>query len=393
MSNNCYFCKISIEKFGSFEKCFENMSKYQEIDENYSLSREKSAAQMGHLECLEKVHKEENVSMKGICNIAAANNNLQCLKYAHVNGDTIDEKTMVYACESNALGIMRYLHDKKCPWSRQVCETAAEYDHLFCLIYAHDNGCPWDEMTLYKAIQNNNFGCLEYAYENGCPSDEDMINEACKSNNIRILKYAHEIMKLPFDNISATLCCLKDGKKECLEYAHANDSPITQNTFAFAVENNLFECIKFLVENICVYNLYSGVNAAKYCDLDGVKYLLKNNILSLDEDTCRFAVQNKKISVIKYLIEQGCPWASMNIMKEIIKYDKLVFRKYFIKKYSLSISKDDFEFMLKNDSIKCLSYVYKFKEMFDNYYDNNMYGISHGRCRSFLKNKILKKEI
>ena len=220
-----------------------------------------------------------------------------------------------------------------------------------------------------------------------------MIDEACKSNNFEILKYVHERMKLPFNSLSCTICILKSGNKECLEYAHENGSVITENTFSFAVENNLYECIKYLVRNMCDVNLFTGINDVKYCDLDAVKYLLNNNIIIVNVDTCCFAIQNKKMSVIKYLIEKGCPWVSIDIMKEILKYDKLVLLKYFIKKYSLSISKDDFEHMIKLDSIKCLSYVHKFKQVFDSYYHNNMYNISYGKCRSFLKKLILKKEI
>ena len=214
-----------------------------------------------------------------------------------------------------------------------------------------------------------------------------MINEACKSNNIEILKFTNEKMKIPFNDLSSTICCLKDGNKECLEYAHENGSQITQNTFSFAIENNLYECIKYLVENMCDVNFFTGMSAVKYCDLDSVKYLFKNDIIILDEYTCCFAIQNKKISVIKYLIEKGCPWVGIDIMKEIIKYDKLVFLKYFIKKYSLSISKSDFEYIIKNDSIKCLSYVHKFKALFDSYYNNDMYNLSYGRCRAFLNNQ------
>ena len=393
--SSCYFCEITQEEnMGDFKKCFDIQLKYQQEDQDYSLNRTKSAAQMGHLECLKKAHRQECCSLKGICNIAATYGNLQCLKYGHDNGDVINEKTMENACKADALGIMRYLHDNKCPWNTQVCDIGAEYGHIHCLKYAHENGCPWDEMTIYKAIQNNNFGCLEYACENGCPTDEDMINEACKNNDLRILKYLHENMHLKFDDLSATLCCLKDGKRECLEYAHENGSKITHNTFSLAIENNLLDCIKFLVESMCDYELYTAVTAVKYCDLESIKYLRKNDILLFDDDSCCLAVQNKKISVIKYLIDQGCPFVAKDIMKEIIKYDKLVFLKYFIKKYSLIISKDDFENILKNDSIKCLSYVFCHRALFDSFYDQNTYDKSHGKCRSFIKKKIiLKKQI
>ena len=324
MEFNCCNCKISIEKFG-FENC---MRKMLEDDSPYNLDRCKSAAEHGHLECLKKAHIE-NESLENVCNIAASNGHLECLKYAHENGDKWDVETTAYACESNSLEILRYLHENGCKWNQRVCKNAAEYDHLQCIIYAHENSCPWDEMTLYKAIQNDNVKCLEYAYENGCPSDIKMINEACKSNNIEILKYVHKIMKLPFNKLSCTICVLKGGKLECLIYAHENGSELTENTFSLAIENNLFECIKYLVEKNCFINRLSSFSAVKYSDLECVKYLVKNDIVMLQEITSTYAILNKKICVIKYLIDKGCPWVGMDIMDKIIDNDKLVFLKYF----------------------------------------------------------------
>ena len=206
-----------------------------------------------------------------------------------------------------------------------MTEIAAEYDHLQCLIYAHENGCPWDDMTLYKAIQNDNFKCLEYAYENGCPSDIEMIDKACKSNNIKILKYVHEKMKLPFNDLSCTLCVLKGGNLECLKYAHENGSLLTENTFELALENNLFECIQYLVENNCFINKFPTLSAVKYCGLNTVKYLVEKNMLLLVDITAIYAILNKKLSVIKYLISKGCPFTGLDIMDALIENDKLVF--------------------------------------------------------------------
>ena len=137
MVSTCYYCEISIEKFG-FEKC---MEKLLEDNSPYNMDRAKSAAEHGHLECLKKAHNE-NGSMKDICNIAAENGHLDCLKYAHKNGCPWDEDATAYACESNSLDILRYLHENGCKWNQRVCENAAEYNHLQCLIYAHENGCP-----------------------------------------------------------------------------------------------------------------------------------------------------------------------------------------------------------------------------------------------------------
>ena len=59
----------------------------------------------------------------------------------------------------------------------------------------------------------------------------------------------------------------------------------------------------------------------------------------------------------------------------------------------MAISKDDFENIIKKDSIKCLTYVSKFKKLFDSYYDNEMFELSFGKCQKFLQTLILKKQI
>ena len=91
--------------------------------------------------------------------------------------------------------------------------------------------------------------------------------------------------------------------------------------------------------------------AVKYCDLPTIKYLLEKDIIELNDDTSRHAIVNKKISLIKYLIiEKGCPFTTCDIMNTIIKYDKLNFFKYFKDKYNVTIDKDDFKNIIKNDS-------------------------------------------
>ena len=113
----------------------------------------------------------------------------------------------------------------------------------------------------------------------------------------------------------------------------------------------------------------------------------------LQEITSTHAILNKKLSVIKYLIEKGCPFLGMDIMDTIIEHDKLVFLRYFINKYKMNITKENFENITKNDSIKCLTYVSKYKKLFDSFNNNDIFASSYGKCRKFLTTQLLKKQI
>ena len=44
-------------------------------------------------------------------------------------------------------------------------------------------------------------------------------------------------MKIPFNDLSCTLCVLQNGNLEWLKYAHENESKLTTNTVQIASEN------------------------------------------------------------------------------------------------------------------------------------------------------------
>ena len=388
MGINCYNCEKSLRIFGfkrSFEKMIEEQSKY---NCNPCLS----AAEHGHIECLKKHHKNMDSSIIGVCDVAAENGNIECLEYAHKNGDIWSDKACILACESNSISCLKYLHENGCPWDRKVCETAAEYDHLECLKYAHENGCPWDEMTLYKAIENNNLECLKYAHLYGCPDEIEMIDTACRSNNVEILEYVHKFMKLPFSTLSSVFSVLKNGHIECLKYLYENGAKLTTNTMQFALEDNNKECIKYLIDIHCPMDQYVNIMAVRFCDLEIVKYLYEKHIIKLNKDYLLKHVLLNKFQVLKYVLEKGCPYSS-DIIDDIINLDKAGYLKYFQKEYKMSIDKSNFIYMIKQDAIACLKYVYKNTNLFDVYFCNNMYMKSRKKCRKFLKQIMCKNKI
>ena len=59
----------------------------------------------------------------------------------------------------------------------------------------------------------------------------------------------------------------------------------------------------------------------------------------------------------------------------------------------MSITKENFENIIKNDSIQCLTYVSKYTTLFNSLCNNEMFTKSTGKCRKFLKLQLLKEQI
>ena len=97
----------------------------------------------------------------------------------------------------------------------------------------------------------------------------------------------------------------------------------------------------------------------KYCDLETLQCLYKNNIIRFGHDKMLyFAVLSNYKNVLKYIIEKGCPITN-TLMMVCAKHDKLAHLKYSHKIYNMFIDRNIINAMLKHDSIKCLKYVHR----------------------------------
>ena len=381
MPINCYTCEISIRTYGE-NACLKRMN---EETSKYKFNACKSAAEHGHLQCLNM-----NSKINGVCDVAAENGNIECLRYAFHNGDKFTDDSCILACKSGSISCLRFLHENGCPWDKFVCGTTAEYGNLECLKYAHENGCPWDYEVCENAAKYGNLECLKYAHENGCSWDIEIMEEACLSNNLEIIKYVHEIMKEPFDELSCIYILLKYGYLECLKYVHKNGGKLTTNTMQFALEKNNGECIKYLIQMKCPMDEYANIMAVKFCDLDIVRYLYENNLIKLNDSyLLKHSILNK-MNVLRYILDNGCPYSS-DIINDIIKLDKVSYLKYFRNKYQMGIDESNLIYIIKQDAIRCLKYVYKKTLLFDIYSCFNIYLKSRNKCRKFLRQILYKK--
>ena len=83
----------------------------------------------------------------------------------------VDCETTIDAAENGHLNCLDYLHKIGLDWDEFTCAWAALGGHLDCLMYAREKGCPWDKRTCAWAAEYGQLECVRYAHENNCPCE------------------------------------------------------------------------------------------------------------------------------------------------------------------------------------------------------------------------------
>jgi hypothetical protein len=225
----------------------------------FSLSR--TAAQGGHLDCLQYAHEHGCPWDTDTCVYAAANGHLDCLRYAHEQGCPWDTETCRYAAQGGHLDCLRYAHEHGCPWNTDTCRYAAEYSHLDCLRYAHEHGCPWNTDTCRYAALNGHLDCLRYAHEHGCPWHSFTCRCAALNGHLDCLQYAHE-HGCPWDIDTCRFAAL-NGHLDCLQFSHKHGCPWNTDTCPYAAANGHLDCLRYAHEHGCPLNIMSCRGVAR----------------------------------------------------------------------------------------------------------------------------------
>lgn len=217
------------------------------------------AASGGYLECLDYIISKEP-RLEYISNYA----NLECLEYMIGRGFKTTQMTLEFAAKNGKLDCLRFLVERGCQYITNLTRCAAEYGHLDCLIYLIDKGYTVTQDTILAGCKH--FECLRFFIEKGYLVPRDVVKYFC--DDIDSLRYLFE-KGFSFDAINLRMAI---------------------------VENN-FECVKFMVDNGCSFeiSLLDAPEIESYGDYS-------------DSDILAFyACEN--VIVLKYLIENGCPWS------------------------------------------------------------------------------------
>ena len=99
------------------------------------------------------------------------------------------------------------------------------------------------------------------------------------------------------------------GNLDCLKYLHENGCPWNVWTCVSAASRGNLDCLKYLHENNCPWNEYAPAYAAANNHFDCLQYICENNC-PLDEYTCYYSAAAGNLEMLKYVRSKGCPWKS-----------------------------------------------------------------------------------
>lgn len=240
------------------------------------------ALRCGSVECLKFLYQKGGPwdGQASLCSFAAAYSRMDCLECLHGLCCEWDKQTPMRAALSGSVECLMYAHENGCPWDATACVGAATYNSLACLEYVHTNGCAWDETLTEVAAQRGSLECLQYALENGCPIHE------------KVCLYA-----------------ASKGHCECIDLLVQYVGNWCDSLPIAAAANGQFTMLKHLLDNNCPYNeslLINAVSSQEEGALLCVRYLIEEQLLTMDKFIYSAAIYAANFEVVQYLVDIGC---------------------------------------------------------------------------------------
>jgi hypothetical protein len=208
-----------------------------------------------------------------------------------------------------------------------------------------------------KAIHNNtkfpiNYkpccSCLEKAVENGCRSCIGYLHfEECESWNMN-----HAILAIENDHF------------DCLKYLHENGCPLDEEVFDMAIEKGDLRMVEYLFNIKCPIDSEAFLNAIKYEHLDILKYIInknQNDLYDKNDDIYHYvAMETGSLEIVKFLIDEGFVMHCKEAIYEAIEND---YKELW--KYSLNHLFDgNYEYYMNELCVIDKSYIVCLEEIF-----------------------------
>lgn len=311
---------------------------------------------------------------------AAIENGITYLVEYWLESGAINAKSVATAALFGRLDHLKLFYDNDCPWDYMTCRAAAAGGHNDCLNFAHEHGCPWSVETYLGAIEGKHLHCFIYAIENNCPCDDTVTKEAAATGFVDALTFAithgcpihrdacadasrkghleclqvihQHVLKLqiaheaanplpeggvykpfppsPWDEY-ATREASASGNLDCLMFLHQSGCPWDESTVNNAAGLGNLEMLQYVLTHDCPRSdFFLGLAAANYsAALPCVEYLVGEQGIYMDEDGFAFgkALMSANISVVQYLIDNGCPFVNFVLDEEFIFELTPLFRK------------------------------------------------------------------
>lgn len=205
--------------------------------------------------------------------------------------------------------------NKNIPKSIKYFNLAIENDNLKIVMFLHNSGFKGNEESCALAIKNCNIEMLKFLHEIECPWNENTLDYC---NDIECLKFA--IKNGCLDVIDKSYACenaVDNDCFECFKYLHENGCELQDESITFRASiSGKLDFLKYSIDNNCEIRntiLHSILDFKKCQDeefekiFECFKYLHENVHFKLNEDLVKICVLRNHLKVLKYLIEKKCP--------------------------------------------------------------------------------------
>lgn len=339
-------------------------------------------AKRGYLECLQLVHETGVNPYELTVKCAAANGRLNCLKYltAYVSFNYIvryaagggsiecvkyllglDYRLAIvdanFAACRGQLHVLEYMHAEGLKFENDT-ESAIDNacDHLHCIKYLHEHGCSLKGSgytpLIVKICGRGRLDCLKHIVEAGCEYDSTALEWAAAGCHIECIEY---LMRKPVTKTADIIrAAVTNGHDTCL--LKKDGTCNSWHLQRFASDQERLKVLKYLHQHNFPWDGMATATAAMYNHIECLRYLHENGC-PWGWYTISASTRYGNINCIKYAYENGCAideFAAQNAAEagqlECLKY---------IHENGAVLTIKAAKSAVKYDNVDCLRYLHE----------------------------------
>jgi hypothetical protein len=159
--------------------------------------------------------------------------------------------------------------------------------------------------TREMTAQCDAVNCFAYMMRNKTKVSFAVINMVVSFGSIKCLKYLHT-MKRASESWNAVTCATASNSLECLIYLHEHGCPWNVRTCVSAVCHGNLGCLTYAHTHGCPWNVTACHTAAMFGEFECLMYLHENGC-PWDYYVCEYAANEGFFECFEYAFLNGCP--------------------------------------------------------------------------------------
>ena len=178
------------------------------------------------------------------------------------------------AARGGHMDVLLWARKHNFPWSSDTCAKAASGGHLDIIKWLREQGCPMDNTVLINAGKKGHLNILQLALSIGIAFPREVCGEAAYGGQLHILKWLKE-NELPWVDEWLRLFPQNANYLEALKWAKSIGYNFQEYNYIKAAGN--LEALQWLKDNNCPWSEHFLWKVAKKGNAEAIKFGLENN--------------------------------------------------------------------------------------------------------------------